>query len=249
MNKPTIVLLHGFPLNPRMWDSVRERLSEAYEVLTPAFPGFGDKPAGDASSMASWADGVADFLDQCQVTDPVHLCGLSMGGYVALEFAARHADRLQRLILCDTKTEPDSYEARNARLTMAEQMRMASKECYPDLIQGLASQMLPRLLAPSTLEHDQATAHFVQSLIVQSEPLAVAAAQQAMAHRRDTAIVVQELKCPLLLIAGENDLLTPPSMMEQILQFNSAGRLEAIADSGHLPPIENPAGFVAALKK
>jgi 3-oxoadipate enol-lactonase len=249
MKKPTIVLLHGFPLNPRIWDSVRERLSEAYEVLTPAFPGFGDKPADDASSMAAWADGVADFLDQSQISDQIHLCGLSMGGYVALEFAARHAARLKRLILCDTKTELDSREASSGRLLMAERMRMASKECYPDLLQDLASQMLPKLLAPSTLEHDQATVFFVQSLIVQSEPLAVAAAQQAMAHRRDTATVVQELKCPLLLIAGENDLLTPPSMMEKILLLNPAGRLEVIADSGHLPPIENPAGFVAALKK
>ena len=72
--------------------------------------------------MAQFADDLAALLDALGIGEPVVLCGLSMGGYIAFQFWRRHAARLRALILCDTRAAADGPEAAAARHVMAERV-------------------------------------------------------------------------------------------------------------------------------
>jgi 3-oxoadipate enol-lactonase len=117
---PPLVLLHAFLLDRRMWEAQSPELSREFRVIALDLPGFGDSGEMAAGmSVDGAADVVAEFLDAIGVRGTVALGGLSMGGYVALAFARRHAHRLNALILANTSADPDSEMAKANRLRLA----------------------------------------------------------------------------------------------------------------------------------
>src|SRR6266516_2905456 len=117
-----VVLLHAFPLDSRMWVPQVEALG-GYQAIVPDLRGFGAarEQAGEITPMDLLAEDVAKLLDEREL-ERVVICGLSMGGYVALAFAGRHPERLGGLVLCDTGAGADTDDARAARLAMAERV-------------------------------------------------------------------------------------------------------------------------------
>ncbi|HEY2411185.1 MAG TPA: alpha/beta fold hydrolase, partial [Pirellulaceae bacterium] len=99
-----LLLAHGFPLDHSMWSGQLDGLSDRCRVIAPDLRGFGasDVVPGVAT-MQQMADDLAGVLDALAIREPVIFCGLSMGGYVAWQFALRHRTRLAKLILCDTR--------------------------------------------------------------------------------------------------------------------------------------------------
>ncbi len=123
-----LVLLHGFPLDHRMWLDVTALLAGDPTVLAPDLPGFGVSPVGEdvarvvggeEPSIDVMADGVAATLRAAGIGGAV-VAGLSMGGYVAMALAERHPDLVVGLGLLDTKSTADSDEARANRLRVAD---------------------------------------------------------------------------------------------------------------------------------
>ena len=100
-----VLLVHGFPLDHSMWNAQIESLAPHYRVIAPDLPGFGRSPAGsdEAAGMEQFAADLAALLDRLAIDEPVVICGLSMGGYIALQFWKQYAARLRGLILCDTR--------------------------------------------------------------------------------------------------------------------------------------------------
>ncbi|HEY1176959.1 MAG TPA: alpha/beta fold hydrolase, partial [Phytomonospora sp.] len=108
-----VVLLHAFPLHAGMWRDVADDLVADHLVITVDQRGFGDSadiplPAGRGLDVC--ADDIAGVLDELGEPDAV-LVGVSMGGYVAMAFARRHATRVRGLVLADTKVTADTPEA------------------------------------------------------------------------------------------------------------------------------------------
>lgn len=240
-SSPSLLLLHGFPIDRRMWTPSLTALAQTFHTYAIDLPGFGHSALiAETESMVMLADWLARFIDTAQVTGPVAVCGLSMGGYIALEFAARHSERLSRLILCDTKAEPDSADARAARLQLADSVAETGME-------PVAETMLPRLLAPATWDETPSVAAELRQMIVDCDPRGVAAASRGMADRRDTSEVVAALEVPLLGIVGEADCLSPPEQMQKLVDRTSGGRLVTIPRAGHMCPLEQPLAFAAAV--
>src|SRR5438045_475704 len=105
---PTLLLVHGFPLDHTLWDPQVESLRDVARVLAPDLPGFGTSAAPRTTmTMDDYADGLAATIDE-----PCVICGLSMGGYVALAFLAKHPDKVRGLILCNTRAGADDEKAR-----------------------------------------------------------------------------------------------------------------------------------------
>src|SRR5262245_65924174 len=96
-NGPPVLLLHAFPLSRDMWHPQVDGLHHACRVITPDLPGFGGSAPLSAPSIDAFADAVAAALDALPIRGPVVLGGLSIGGYVAPAFAARHPARLRAL--------------------------------------------------------------------------------------------------------------------------------------------------------
>src|SRR6476660_4012548 len=138
-----LLLVHGFPLDHSMWDGQLDGLAGSYRVIGPDLRGFGSSDVTPGTvTMEQLADDMAALLDALKVSEPVAFCGLSMGGYVAWQFALRYRARLAKLLLCDTRAVADSAEAAAGRLKTAEKV----------LAEGAgvaADALIPKLFAPA----------------------------------------------------------------------------------------------------
>ena len=247
---PVVLLAHGFPLDHRMWEGQIAVLSAQYRVVAPDLRGFGasagktetalSKPAGEPATMDQMADDLAALLDAKEIFEPIVLAGLSMGGYVALSFWRRHADRLRALVLCDTRAEADTPETAAARRRTADR---AAREGTA----FLCDDMLPRLLAAPTFEQSPEVVALARRMILEAPPLAVAAAALGMAARPDATAWLPRIDCPALLVVGGEDAITPPASMRAMARSMPRARVVEIPGAGHLARLERPAEFNAAL--
>lgn len=229
-----IVFLHAFPLNQSMWNDQVEALSGDYRVITPDWRGFGGSSPGPAT-MDDFADDLAGLLDHLGVTEPI-ICGLSMGGYAAMAFLRRHPGRISALILADTRSTPDTEEARRTRLETAASVRR-------DGVAILLPGMTQRLLGQSTLATRPDIVERVNSMILSANSEGVARALEAMAAREDSTGLLRNVDVPTLIICGEEDVLTPPAEASQMSRAVHGSQLTLIAGAGHLPNIEKSAEF------
>jgi pimeloyl-ACP methyl ester carboxylesterase len=233
---PAILFFHAFPVDRRMWREVLDALAPRFRVIAMDLRGFGESE-GTAPSLETAADDAAALLDALGVPMAA-VCGLSMGGYLALAFAERHAARVAALILADTRAAADSPEARKNRdagiATVAERGAEA-----------LTAPMVPRLLAPGAGESLRAR---VRELSAQ-RPEALAAALAALRDRPDRTEVARTLAAPTLLLVGSEDALSPPSEMRALAQSIPGAQLVEIDYAGHLSALENPGDFARAVEE
>ncbi len=231
-----VLLLHGFPLDGRMWARQVGALGIGRRVLVPDLLGFGSTPFPKGPcSLERQADGLAAFVT-AQGTDRVVVCGLSMGGYIALAFAERFPERLAGLILADTRAGADSEPARQARAFNAQRV-------LRDGVGFIAEDMLPKLFHPRTQEDRRAVVDEVRSIMVGQSPEGVSAALRAMGDRPSRETVLINLECPVLILVGEGDKVTPPQEAEAMAALNPRSRLLVIPDAGHLSNMEAPGAF------
>jgi 3-oxoadipate enol-lactonase len=236
-----VVLLHGFPLDRTQWDDQVAALAHRFRLVVPDLRGFGESvaPPGPVS-MDRFADDVAALLGHLRIRRAV-VCGLSMGGYVAFAFARRHRDRVRGLVFCDTKAVEDTPEARKGRAEMAD--IAAARGLAP-----IAERMLPRLLAPATLEHRPDIVDRVRGMILRAPVAGVRGALAGMADRPDSTPLLPGLRCPVLFVVGVHDALSPPEEAGAMCARVPDGRLVVIPDAGHMSPVENPDAVNAALE-
>lgn len=238
---PPLVLLHGFPLDHAMWSPHLERLAGHWRVIAPDLRGFGQSDVTEGVvGMEMFADDVARLLDALDVSQPVVLAGLSMGGYIAWQFWRRHSARLARLVLCDTRAANDTEEVARGRLQTAERV----------LVQGagvIAAPMVERLFAPATLTDRPELPAAIRKVILETSPLGIAAALRGMAQRPDVTSWLPEIKTPTLVVCGEHDGISPPAEMQGIAASLPDAAYVEIAHAGHMAPLEQPAAFAAAL--
>lgn len=238
---PPLVLLHAFPLSSAMWYPQRIGLEAAgVRVFTPDQRGFANgAPDPGAYSLDDAADSVARFLDD-EKLERVVLGGLSMGGYVALRFLARHGGRLAGLVLSDTKATPDSEEGKKGRAALAQKVRAEGA--------GAAVQAtIGKLLAPSTAAEHPEIAGFVRALGETRTRESVARALEAMAARPDSTADLARAETPLLVLVGADDALTPPSDAEAIARTAKDARLRKLQGAGHLANLEAPIAWNRAV--
>jgi pimeloyl-ACP methyl ester carboxylesterase len=238
-----LVLLHAFPLNSAMWLAQREALSDVCRVITPDFRGFGGSPLGlDDPSLDVLADDVARLLDAREL-DRVVLGGLSLGGYVAMAFVRRHADRLRGLVLADTKATADPDAARQNRLRIADLLTAEPEST------ALLDEVLPKLVGATTMEKRPLVYGRVKALVQQAPATAAAWAQRAMAARPDSTDGLQKLGVPALVIVGEEDALATVSDAKHMVDAIPSAELVSIGGSGHLTAVEMPDEFNHAVRE
>jgi pimeloyl-ACP methyl ester carboxylesterase len=237
-----LVLLHGFPLDHRIWAPQLADVSLRARVLTPDLPGFGaspplaaDKPTMDAYARAvlAWADGIGlrHFI----------LAGHSMGGYIALALARLAPKRLDGLILVSTRAGADSAAARENRAKLAAAIKEQGARATVDA-------MLPKLLAPATADQLSSVYDQVKAIMLAQPPAGLVPAVRAMAARPDSTSDLEDLTLPLLILHGAADATIPPSEAEAMVEAAASAFYVPISAAGHLPMLEQPAAVNAALR-
>jgi pimeloyl-ACP methyl ester carboxylesterase len=160
------------------------------------------------------------------------VAGLSMGGYVAFALWRRHPERVSALALVDTRAEPDSPQAQEARDAAAARVRQIGATDYAD-------EMLPRLLAPSSLADARISAR--ARVIMAAQPVeGIVAALGALRDRPDSRPTLPTISVPTLVLVGEHDSVTPPADAGLMAAAIRGARFEVIPRAGHLSPLENP---------
>jgi pimeloyl-ACP methyl ester carboxylesterase len=243
-----LLLIHGFPLDHRMWTPQLAGLSAHVRVIAPDLRGFGRSAAPIAAplevtpgplTMEQHADDLAALLDHLAVERAV-VAGLSMGGYIAFAFWRRHHARVQALVLLDTRAEPDAPQARANRDTAAVKVRQAGSA-------AIAGEMLPRLLAPANLSN-QRIADRARAMMAEQPVEGVAGALAGLRDRADSRPILPTISVPTLVLVGEHDAITPPADAAAMVAVIPGARLVVIPRAGHLSPLENPRAVNRALR-
>ncbi|MBI4953031.1 MAG: alpha/beta hydrolase [Myxococcales bacterium] len=231
MKTMPLVLLHAFPLASAMWRPQRLGLSAfGMDIFTPDQRGMGGGAEPGPYTLDDAADDVAHLLDRSGLGRVV-LGGLSMGGYVALRFLARHPDRLAGLVLSDTKATADSPDVARARAELAARVRFEGS-------QTAVAANLPKLLGKHTHEEAPELVGFVRALGDSRPKEAVARALEAMACRPDSTPDLAKSQVPVLVLVGEDDALTPVADAEALVRAAPRARLRRLPRAGHLSNLE-----------
>jgi 3-oxoadipate enol-lactonase len=239
---PPLLLVHGFPLDHSMWRFQLEELADQCDVIAPDLRGFGRSSVTPGTvTMADFADDLAELLDSLRMHQPVTLCGLSMGGYIAFQFWQRHAQRLGRLILCDTRAASDTAEAARQRLVNAQRV-------LDEGPQFVSESMLDKLFVDSSRRRYPERVEAVRAVMTSVPAEGLAAALRGMAERPDVTEWLDRFRVPTLVLCGAGDAISPPAEMQALAQAIPGAEYHTVPEAGHLSPLENPEFVNAAIR-
>lgn len=231
-----VVLIHGFPLNHTMWAPQIAALPDKHRVIAYDIRGHGESDVGAGQyTMDLFSDDLITLLNHLKI-EKVVLCGLSMGGYIALRTLERHPERVSALVLCDTRSEADSDEARGKRFAAMEAIK---EKGVPLFAEGFSKSAL----APETFVNHPAIVQSVKGMILKNSSLGICGALLAMAFRTDTTVSLSQIKIPTLIMVGEKDQLTPPAASLSMKEKIPHAQMVVIPGAGHLSNLENPTAF------
>jgi pimeloyl-ACP methyl ester carboxylesterase len=167
------------------------------------------------------------------------LAGLSMGGYIAFAMLRQAPERIAKLALLDTSARPDTPEQSAARekfIAMAEAGQLA------EVVDTLALRFLHR-----DRRTDATLNRVIRDMAADTGVEAFVRQQKAIMTRPDSRPQLSSIACPTLVLVGEGDELTPPSLAQEIAAGIAGARLVTVPDCGHLSTVERPEAVNAAL--
>jgi 3-oxoadipate enol-lactonase len=235
---PVVVLLHGYPFNRTLWIDQVKALSKTHRVITPDLRGHGESSVG-SGSMNQMASDVASLLDARGI-DRATIGGLSMGGYVTLAFYRQFPQRVNALILADTRAQADTEENKRVR---AEQIKTVLSQGMKPIVDA----MLPKLVHPETVSRRPEAVKGLRDMMIHTKPEGAAAALEGMATRDDQTGLLSHITVPTLIIVGKDDPITPLQDSEKMHERISGSRLVVIDTASHVSNLERPEEFNAAL--
>jgi 3-oxoadipate enol-lactonase len=232
---PLIVFLHGVGSNRQTWRAQLTEFSATHTAVAIDARGYGGswtKP--DTVSMARFAADTAAVI-RAVGRGPAHVCGLSMGGIVALHLWRDHREVVLSLVLADSWAwHPAAAAGQDARLAAIDANDMAS----------LARQRMPAVYGPGTAPV------LVQRGVERFASLDKSAYRAASAELWgvDMRQVAGSVTDPTLVLVGEHDSIAPPHLSRELGELIRGAQLVVIPDAGHLPNEENPGAFNQAVR-
>lgn len=231
---PVVVLLHGFPLEHTMWDAqALHLLGKGFRVIRPDLRGHGLSPIVDEpATIERMVADIRVLCEQLKLTR-FRLGGFSMGGYVALEFIRRHPERVESLLLVDTRAEPDSEAAKNGRrdLIAAIQTRGTG---------ALLDAMLPKLLSEQTKKLNAKLVETVKGTILRTASQGAISALEGIMQRPDQRPTLGSIEVPTMVVVGAEDQITPLDAARVLQQGIRNAQLRIVTGAAHLVPMEQP---------
>jgi 3-oxoadipate enol-lactonase len=231
-NNSAIVFCHGFPFNHNMWDKQVEFFSKEYFCVTYDIRGLGESHAGDGQfTMEMFTDDLFYVIKELNLRKPV-LCGLSMGGYIALRAVEKNQDLFSTLILCDTKSEADNNETKLKRA-------LGIKTINEQGVENFINEFVPNCFAEETIKNKKEAYEETLSRALKSSSTGAKGCLLAMAGRTDTTEFLPKITMPALILCGEKDRLTPPDTMKEMADKIPGAEFHIVPGAGHLSPLEN----------
>lgn len=240
---PVLCLLHAFPVNSAMWEpQLAYFAGSRVSLVALDYPGFGESTPFDFEpEIDHYARRVADILDELNVAR-VTLAGLSMGGYVALACLRLYPERVNGLVLANTRAAADSEATRQRRRVLIEEIRSTGS------LDALIAFHLKQFFTPDTQANRPELVTQVAKMMASATPQGVIHALQAMAGRPDSTELLKQCSIPVLVLTGQADPLIPVDEASAMAALAPNGRLRVLPDCAHLSNLEQPDRFNSELQ-
>ncbi len=236
LGDPGLILIHSLGADSRMWADQTPILRQRRRLIWFDLPGHGSSSAAEGEySIESLARDATDVAKAAGV-ETFDVCGISLGGVVALWMAANQGDQVETLIACNTGAKIGTEEAWSQRIDTVLAGGMVA----------LRESVVPRFIT-SDLERRRPQAHrLVYEMFDGVDPIGYAG---CCASLRDADLrgSLGDIGVPTLLIGGTDDIATPPDVMRGLEESIPGSKLTLIEGAAHLSNIDQPERFNDAI--
>jgi 3-oxoadipate enol-lactonase len=236
---PLLLFLHGIGGNRGNWRDQLPVFAEHFTTAAWDARGYG---ASDDGGPLEFGDLSADLLrviDGLEV-DRAHLCGLSMGGRIAMDFHDRHRERVASLTLCDTQPGLGNMapEKRREFIRLRQEPLLAGKTPR-DIAPRVARSLVSPRAVPGAYER------LIESMSALHKDAYLKTIEASFLYPRLPDL--ESVRVPTHIVVGADDTLTPPEVSRAMAARIAGSRLTVIPDAGHLSNLEQPRAFNAAV--
>lgn len=229
--KLPVIFIHGFPFNKSMWRNQAEHLKDLTRVITYDLRGYGQSDEGNEEiTISLFADDLVKLMDILLIERAI-ICGLSMGGYIALNALYRYRGRFEGIILCDTQCGEDTPEAKTKRYENIKLIEENGLDTFSD-------NLIKNLFTEETLKKNSKIVNEVKKIITGSSRNVIKSTLKALAERWEMCSSLNEIKIPALILCGKEDKLTPPHLSELMHKNIYGSHLFLIDKTAHLSNLE-----------
>jgi 3-oxoadipate enol-lactonase len=239
---PPVVLLHPFPCHHEFWNPVAAALDTRYRVILPDLRGHGDSEIGEGPAfMQKHASDIARVLDAVGIGKAAFI-GCSIGGYILFEFWRRFRERVTSLLLCDTRPQADTPEARANRLKAAAAVLEQGTESFIE-------SMIPKLMGRTTVTARPDLVDGARAMMRKMSAEDIGLVLGGMAERPDSVADLKTINVPTLIVIGEEDVLSTVADGEVMRQNIAGSQLKVMPKAGHYSPWERPEAVGTVLRQ
>ncbi len=231
---PPIIFLHGVGSDRSVWKPQLDHFGQARRSVAFDYPGYGDSEFVDGATRDDFAASALAAMDSLSISR-AHVCGLSLGGVIAIAMHAQAPDRIISLVLADTfAVHPDGDNIYQRSVAASQSMTMA------ELAEARTGILFGSTATPELRQE-------VREVMGAIDPRAYLLGAEAvwLADQRDR---VSRVRCPTLVLVGDEDVVTPPGLSEELTRLVPGSILELVRGAGHLTNAEQPAQFNRAIE-
>lgn len=229
-----LVFVNSLGADLRVWDGVATYFTDKYRLVRYDKRGHGlsDSPPGPYSLADERAD-LAGLLQSLGISRPI-VVGVSVGGMIAVDYAAHHPVRA--LIVCDSALRFATAEFWNERSAAIRREGMAA----------VAPRLAPRWFAPDFAEREPAAYRGYVNMLARTPAQGYIATCDLLAQE-DVIEQAGAVQAPALVVGGAQDVSSPPQMVQALAEALPNAQFELIENAGHLPCVEQPAALAQTM--
>lgn len=231
-----IIFLHGYPFDKTMWKGQLDFLKSSYRVIACDIRGFGKSTDEESTlSIDLFGNDLIQFMDNLNI-DKAIVCGLSMGGYIALNVMERFPSHFEALILCDTQCIADTTEGKEKRYKIIE-------EIEADGVTDFNEGFIKNVFHKDSITNKTELVEQLRSVVFSNSKNIITKGFTALAEHSETCSTLSEIGIPTLIICGREDQVTPLAQSEFMNKHIKKSILHIIDNAGHVSNLEQPKEF------
>jgi len=236
-----IVFLHGFPFDKTMWKEQLDFLKAKHRVIAFDIRGFGkSKDENSPLSIELFANDLILFIDKLGFAKVI-ICGLSMGGFIALNAMKRFPSLFEALILCDTQCVADSYEVKVKRYK-------AIKEINEYGVTSFNEGFIKNVFHKDSITNKPDLVEQLRRVVYSNSQHIITSGLVALAERSETCSILKTIQIPTLIICGKEDIVTPLEESRFMNKHIKHSIIHVINNAGHVSNLEESVIFNRLLR-
>lgn len=231
-----IIFLHGFPFDKTMWRAQLDYFKPSYRMIACDVRGFGQsKDEESPLSIDLFGNDLITFMNGLQV-DKAVVCGLSMGGYIALNAYEKFPARFEALVLCDTQCIADTIDLKVKRYNTISEIEAGGARSFNE-------KFIKKVFHEESLTDKKELVAQVESVVFANSDRIISEGLAALAERAETCTSLGEVVVPTLILCGSDDEVTPLAQSEAMHEAIQGSVLQVIQRAGHVSNLEQPDQF------